>query len=69
VGGSAAAGVDYSSLPNAITFGAGQTSASFSVVPLLGGSGLKQVRMELVTTPYTTQFLVGPRFQSVVTIQ
>jgi hypothetical protein len=55
-------------LRSSVTLAAGQSSSSFTIAPLTGSSGLKTVRIQLQVSPFSLQYLVGQRFQSVVAI-
>jgi hypothetical protein len=68
IAGTGRAGVDYQPIPPSVTIPAGQSSASFSVTPIAGGSGVTTVRLELNSTPFDTRYMLGPQFEAVVTI-
>jgi hypothetical protein len=68
--GTAKNGIDYQSIPNAVTIPAGASEAAIAILPKQENhqKGLKTVFLSLENLPNSTDYMLGPDFHAVVNI-
>lgn len=68
--GTAKNGIDYKSIPNAVTISAGASEATIAILPKQDSNekGLKTVFLSLENLPNRNDYMLGPNFHAVVNI-